>query len=336
MKFTLILFLVLGALILSCTTESQTIMSVSGPVSTHDMGLTLVHEHMLVDFIGADSTGYHRWNRDEVATKVLPYLMEAKAKGVKTIMECTPAYLGRDPRLLLELAQKSGLNLVTNTGFYGALQGKFLPDFVFTASVDSLADLWIAEFENGIENTGVRPGFIKISVDNLAQLSAVDEKLVRAAIKTHMSTGLTIVSHTGPDELALAQLAILDEEHISAEAFVWTHAQQGSLQGHIEAARQGAWISLDNVSADSSRLENYVGMIKNLRDHDLLNRVLISHDAGWFRPGEPGGGNFRAYTAIFDYLIPALKQAEFTERELDQLLLDNPKEAFGLRVRMSR
>ena len=89
----------------------------SGPISANSMGLTLIHEHILVDFIGAESTGYHRWNRETVVEKVFTYLLEAKDLGVKTILECTPAYLGRDPILMKMLSKKSRLNIVTNTGY---------------------------------------------------------------------------------------------------------------------------------------------------------------------------------------------------------------------------
>jgi phosphotriesterase-related protein len=310
-------------------------MSVTGPVPSQNLGVTLPHEHVLVDFIGADSTGYHRWNRETVIRRVLPYLIEAKAAGVETILECTPAYLGRDPKLLTELAWQSGLNLITNTGFYGAVHDKYLPGFVFSASVDSLASIWIDEFKNGIEDSGVRPGFIKISVDSDPQLSEVDEKIVRAAIQTHKETGLTIVSHTGPDEPAMAQLAILAEEGISAAAFVWTHAQNGSSEGHVQAARKGAWISLDNVKGDTAAVRIYVDRIENLRGNGLLNRVLISHDAGWFSAGEENGGDFRGYIDIFTDLIPALRRSGFSDQEVRQLLVENPKEAFTLRVRQA-
>ena len=51
------------------------ILTVSGEISPEEIGLTLIHEHILVDFIGADSTGYHRWDKDSVVQKVLPFLV---------------------------------------------------------------------------------------------------------------------------------------------------------------------------------------------------------------------------------------------------------------------
>ena len=119
------------------------------------MGLTLIHEHILVDFIGADSTGYHRWDKDLVVQRVLPFLEEIKSKGVKTIIECTPSYLGKDPVLLHKLTDLTGIRFITNTGYYGAVGEKYLPKHAFTESAEELAKRWIREYEEGIEDTGI-------------------------------------------------------------------------------------------------------------------------------------------------------------------------------------
>lgn len=308
------------------------VVTVTGSVSSAKMGITLIHEHVLVDFIGADSTGYHRWDRDQVVKKVLPYLEKVKSKGVKTVLECTPAYLGRDPQILKTLSQKSGLNILTNTGFYGAVHDKYLPEYVFEISVDSIARIWIDEFENGIEDTGIYPSFIKISVDSDSVLSSVDEKLVLAALETHRQTGLTIVSHTGPDGPALAQLELIRKSDVSPTAWVWTHAQGGTTATHIQAAKQGAWISLDNVN--KANMEPYITQLVNLKEAKLLSNVLISHDAGYYDPDKANGGDFRGYTDIFTHFIPALQENGFTQAEIDQLLIENPREAYQIRVRM--
>jgi phosphotriesterase-related protein len=326
-----IILIFLSLLIWQCSSTEDIVITATGPIPADSMGVTLIHEHILVDFIGADKTGYHRWNRDSVIQKVLPHLLEAKKLGVKTILECTPAFLGRDPKLMRILSKKSGLNILTNTGFYGAVQDKYIPQFSFTLDIKSLADIWIQESRNGIDLTDVHPGFIKISVDDTSALSEIDEKIVRAAIETHRQTGLTIVSHSGPNAAAFAQLKILEEENIAPSAFVWTHAQEGSPEGHIAAAKRGAWISLDDVSAEET--DKIVKMISHMKNAGYLNRVLISHDAGWYDPDTPGGGDFRGYTAIFTHLLPALRENGFTQKEIDQLLIENPKNAYTIRVR---
>jgi len=65
----------------------------------------------------------------------------------------------------------------------------------------------------------------------------------------------------------------------------------------------------------------------------LVNRVLISHDAGWYDPDRENGGEFRGYTDLFEYLIPELAEAGFSEEEIYQLLVENPASAFRIDVR---
>lgn len=313
-----------------CTPSNQSaqIMTVQGLMPASQMGISLIHEHVLVDFIGADSTHSGRWDRQEVFDKVMPYLLEVKQLGCQTIVECTPAYLGRDPLLLKMLADSSGLTILTNTGYYGAVDNKFLPPHAYTETPEQLAARWIAEWKDGIDGTGIRPGFIKISV-NPDTLSELHEKLVRAAALTHLATGLTIASHTGPAIPAFEELAVLEEEGVDPSAFIWVHAQnEKDLAKHIAAASRGAWISFDGVRTDN--IMDYVKRLTAMKEAGLLDRVLISHDAGWYRPGEPDGGTFRGYTAIFQDLLPALRQAGFSELEVKQLMMVNPVEAFGL------
>lgn len=327
---------ILGFLFLTACqapTPSGAIQTVRGPVTADKLGRTLIHEHILVDFIGADATGYHRWDREEVVREVLPYLQEIKALGYETLIECTPAYLGRDPRLLKTLSEQSGLHILTNTGYYGARNNTFVPDHAFAETAAQLAARWTREWEQGIEDTGIKPGFIKIGVDQDSVLSPIHRKLIRAAGITHRATGLTIASHTLLAVPAFQQLNILREEGVAPEAFIWVHAQaEEDLDEHLRAARLGAWISLDNVNAD--QIDRYVAMLQNLKENGLLNRALISHDAGWYSPGEEKGGDFRGYTDVAQHLLPALREAGFSEQDIGQLLALNPAEAFRIRTRL--
>ena len=332
-KQKLFLFSLLLVCSIQCQKPADVIMTVTGPVHTRNPGYILEHEHLLVDFIGARETGYHRWNRDSVITKVLPYLSEVRSFGVEMIFDATPAFLGRDPLLLKQLSELSGVLIITTTGYYGAMENKYLPDDFFRSSIDDIAQKWITEWKNGIENTAVRPGFIKIAVDTAATLSGEHQKLIRAAARTHLQTGLTIASHTGPDGPALTQLKILSEEGVSPEAFIWVHAQDGTPEGFLKAMSQGAWISFDNVEADSVRVAELVLTLTNLKTKGYLDHILISHDAGWYNAGEKGGGTFRGFTDIFTHLLPELKKQGFTKDEIDQLLIKNPVQAFKVRIR---
>ena len=313
------------------TGPSLFVITVNGSIPAAAMGKTLIHEHFLVDFIGADKIDNTRWDREEVLKKVLPYLLEAQNYGVKTILDCTPAFLGRDVVLQKRLAKESGLQILTTTGYYGAVQNKYLPQWAFTETHEQLAKRWINEFENGIENTKVRPGFIKIGVD-AGHLSDLHRKIVKAAALTHLQTGLTICSHTGIAIPAFEEIELLQKMKVHPAAFVWTHAQaEPDKTLHVKAAKAGAWISLDGIGWGD--FEKYADSIDNLHSAGLLNKVLISHDAGWYKPGEPGGGNFTGYTNIFRELIPLLKKRGLTDHAIQQMLIKNPADAFAIRVR---
>ncbi|MGE0021664.1 MAG: phosphotriesterase [Draconibacterium sp.] len=330
-SFTHLLFAIL--LLASCQPEQSKIITVTGEIPASAIGKTLHHEHLLVDFIGADSTGYHRWNRDSVVEKVLPYLLEIKALGYKTLVECTPAYLGRDPLLLKTLSEKSGIQIITNTGYYSAVGGKFIPKHGFTETAQQLADRWIAEAKNGIEGTGIYPGFIKIAVER-APLQEINRKVVEAACIAHKATGLTIMSHTGPAVPAFQEIEILKQYGVHPSAFIWTHANNEKDWGKIiDAAKMGVWIAFDKF--EQKETESFSDFALLMKKEGVLNRLLFSHDAGWYDPMKPDGGTFRDFTAIEKFLIPALQQKGFSEKEISQIFELNTAEVFSVKVRLA-
>ena len=311
--------------------EPGLVMTVLGLVAPEALGFTLAHEHVLVDFIGADRVSPDRYDPDDVAAVVLPHLRQVRELGCQTLVECTPAYLGRDAALLRHLSRASGLTIITNTGYYGAADDKYIPSHAYQETAHQLAARWVREWQDGIDGTGVRPGFIKTGVDK-GSLSAIDAKLVRAAALTHLETGLTIASHTGYAVPAREQLAILADEGVHPSAWIWVHAQnEPDTDHHAWAARQGAWLSFDGISPES--LERHLSRVVAMKRLGLLHRVLLSHDAGWYRPGEPGGGSFRPFDTLFTRFIPALREAGFTRDEIRQLTVINPQRAFQVRIR---
>lgn len=319
--------------IISCNTQESKIITVTGEIPASSIGKTLHHEHLLVDFIGADSSGYHRWNRDSVTEKVLPYLLEIKKLGYKTLVECTPAYLGRDPELLKTLSEKSGIQIITNTGYYSAVGGKYLPKHAFEETAEQLAKRWIDEAKNGIEGTGIYPGSIKIAVER-APLEEINRKVVEAACITHKATGLVIMSHTGLAVPAFQEIEILNQYGVHPSAFIWTHANnEPDFNKHIEAGKMGAWIAFDKF--EPAQTEKFVEFAQIMKKEGLLGKVLFSHDAGWYRPGEAGGGDFRGFTEIEEFLIPALEKNGISQHDIYQLFTVNPAEAFKVKIRLA-
>ena len=325
------LLLVAGCARTSTTSFTYYIQDVAHGLHRAEIkGIWLTHEHVLVDFIGADASTSSDWNIDTVLAHLHPYFDTIGRQGVTYVVDATPAYLGRDPILLKRLSEQTGLRILTTTGLYGAREDKFIPTLYKNQPSDSLAAHWIKEFRNGIADTGIRPGLIKIGVDQGDTLTALHQRLVRAAARTHLATGMAIMSHTGKANALWPQLALLQEEGVSPKAFIWAHAQaEDSIQPLVQAAHAGCWIGIDGLAWDTERCLTKVIQAKQ---RGILHRVLLSHDAGWYRPREPTQ-SIRSYATLVDSFIPKLRANGFTTNEINQLVRVNPLQAFGLQVR---
>ena len=309
------------------------VMTVNGTLAADELGTTLPHEHVMVDFVGAGEVSPDRYDTDDVFRRVLPYLKEAKAAGCDAFFDCAPAYLGRDPKLLKRFADASGLHMITNTGYYGAGKGKYLPMHAFKETADQLTARWTNEWTNGIDGTGIKPGFIKIGVDK-GELTPVNRKLIEAGARCHLKTGLTIASHTGDGVAAMDQLEVLKKEGVSPSAWIWVHAQnEADVEFQKRVAQTGAWIELDGLSNQEESIKKHVALVKSLRDAGSLERVLLSHDAGWYTVGQIRGGEVRGYTTLSKQFVPALKDAGFEDAEVRQLTVTNPAKAFAIGIR---
>jgi len=314
----------------STTKRPLLIQDVSG---THELipnQIWLSHEHILVDFIGADSIQPTSWDHDTIIKETEPYLSALSAYKVAYFVDATPNYLGRDVLLLEKLAKKTGIKIITNTGLYGARNNKYIPEYAKESSAESLAAEWNSEFAEGIDGTSIKPGFIKIGIDTNDTLSVMHQKLVRAAALTHLKTGLTIASHTGEAAGLWPQLAILKEMGVSPQAFIWVHAQNESLkENYLKAAKMGCWISLDGLGWE---LENHIEKIMFAKVNGFLDQVLISHDAGWYDP-QKEEQSIQPYTPIFKKLYPELEARGLTDEEFHVLISVNPSKAYALEIR---
>jgi phosphotriesterase-related protein len=313
------------------TTEKQLLVQdVTGLHQVARGQIWLSHEHILVDFIGADSIQPETWDHDSIIKLVLPYLEELKEFNVNYFVDATPDYLGRDVLLLEKISDLSGIKFITNTGLYGARDNKYIPKYAFEMAAEDLAEIWIKEYKNGIAGTNIKPGFIKIGVDNNEPMDPLHLKLARAAALAHLETGLIIASHTGGAKALWPQLEIIQELKVSPEAFIWVHAQEErDHTNYLKAAEMGCWISLDGMGWE---MENHIEKILFAKENNILDKILISHDAGWYDP-QLDEQSFIPFTSIFKELYPRLISKGFTEDEFHLLISVNPSKAFSIGIR---
>lgn len=326
----------------SKSSSAGQIVTVTGPIRPDQLERTLIHEHVVVDFIGASRSTRPRYDEEFAFQTALPHFERLRRAGLRSLVECTPRFIGRNPALMKRLSEASGLQVVTNTGWYAAVDHRFLPPEAHSESAEQIAARWWSEWTDGIEGTGVRPGFLKLGT-GAGPLPPVDTKLVRAAARVHRATGMSIAIHTGDGTAALDEIRLLREEGVRPDALIWVHAQNDPGPIQLEAARQGVWISLDGYSRSGPNLLRYPQFLTAHREAGTLRRVLLSHDDGWAVEGEAptgselrlfGNGNPLPYDSLFSRLLPDLRARGFTEADFEQILVENPREALTLRSRL--
>lgn len=301
-----------------------TVHTVTGPVPGSRLGITLSHEHLFSRF-GEPPAEPAAYPEPHLMALVQPYLVYLRALGVQTIVDCTAVGFGRAPRLLRELSRASGVQILTNTGVYGAASDRYVPEWARTASADVLAARWTREYVEGIGDSGIRPGFIKIGVDS-GPLSPIDRTLVVAAARTRRRTGLTIASHTGDNPgAAREQLDLLRAEGVPASAWIWVHANACQDDAALwRAGEQGAWLGFDGLSATT--YDRHLALVREARSRGLLGRVLLSHDGNTF----PAPGRLpRPYDLLLTSFRYRLLDDGLTRDDVEQLLVRNPRGAWA-------
>ncbi|MEQ8238562.1 MAG: cellulase family glycosylhydrolase [Cyclobacteriaceae bacterium] len=301
-----------------------TINTVQGIRTSDQLGFALTHEHLFSNF-GKEPGLAKSYDEAALMAQVVPYLRKLKLSGVQAIFDCTTAYFGRRVDLLEQIADQTGIDIITNTGFYGAADDRYVPEMAKKATAQEIAAIWIEEFENGIDGTIIKPGFIKLAFDE-GKPSKLDLKLFESGVITSKETGLAMAVHTVNNKAAVeAQIKILEKYKVPLSAWVWVHADKfEDVNYQISLADKGAWISLDRVK--EKEINNYIQKLDQFKSAGLLHKILLSHDGNSFTVG----GELRPYEAIMDGLIPAMKSAGFSQGEINLLMMENPTVAFGL------
>jgi len=327
-----VLLLTLITSFVTCNREeaSNQINTVSGQIISSELGLTLTHEHIFSNF-GKEINETSKYDTVQLFNQVIPYLKKLKASGVHSIFDCTTAHFGRRVDLLKTISDATRIQIITNTGFYGAARDRYIPNFAFTSTAEAISEVWVEEFENGINDTGIKPGFIKLAFES-DELSSIDKKLFEAGILTHLKTGLTMAVHTRDNvEAAKFQADLLNKYNVDLSAWIWTHANAVKDDDLlIEFASKGAWISLDGVK--ESNTTEYIKRIELFKRNNLLGKLLLSHDGNGF----PQGGEIRQFEDLIIYLIPRMLKAGFTQEEIDHITIKNPSKAFIAKIRTQK
>lgn len=295
-----------------------------GPKRRDEIGLMLPHEHVFVDLRTPDQPGYAEADPAEVVALMAPQIEAIKAQGVTALVECSTGGVGRRADIDLAVSLATDFPIVVPTGNY---REPWIPAWVAEASEDELERWMLSELTEGIEETGVVAGWIKLSAGDEG-ITPLEARILRAAARASVATNAVIGSHTIKGRVVMDQLDILAAEGCPAERFISIHTQNEPDFGlHKAVVSRGAWIEYDHVGREPDAV--VVPMVMRALEAGLGEHLLLSHDRGWFDPAKPGGGIPQPYTHLVDSLLPALRAAGVGEDAITQLTVTNPFEAFA-------
>jgi phosphotriesterase-related protein len=123
------------------TRFANSVVTVTGSIPAKDLGLTLIHEHLLSIF-GTNPQEPAEYDEQQALEEVVPYLKYIKSLGCDSIVDCSAAYLGRNAALLKKIAEQSELQILISTGIYGAAEDRYIPDYAYGESAGQLAARW--------------------------------------------------------------------------------------------------------------------------------------------------------------------------------------------------
>jgi phosphotriesterase-related protein len=309
--------------------------TVQGSVEAEQLGLTLVHEHVRFrdEAVAAQWPG--RYDEQLELDAALLAVNDAKDRGVRTIVDPTAMFGGRDVNFMKRVADETGVQIVACTGIYSY---DYLPHYFENRDVDVMADHFIEDIEIGVQGTGIRAGFLKCAADAAGVTEHV-EKIHRACARASVQTGAPIMAHsmpavgTGP-----RQVEIFREEGVDMAKVQIAHCGDSEDVAYIEGLiEQGVYVGLDRYG-----LEMYLPIDKrNATAAELLRRghaerLMISQDfcatIDWFPPEAAevfeGQGAIRNWsmTLVFDEVVPALREAGAMDDDSFQtVFVENPK-----------
>jgi phosphotriesterase-related protein len=316
---------------------STMVNTVTGPLSSADLGRTLIHEHVLIGFPGWFMDARQpAFKRAEAVERVVDAFQELHAHGVRTVIDPCPMDLGRDVEFCAEVSRKSGINLICATGAYVEAMG--IPWTFKALPVEAITDAFVKEIEQGVADTGIRCGVIKIATGD-GEVSAYERKVLTAAAHAAKLTGVPLISHTENCSCGHEQIDIATGVGLRPSSLIVGHSDGRDDPAYQKAlADRGSYVGFDRfgleqIVPDSVRTKN----LKALVDAGHRDRVMVSHDTvncwqgalGDSDPAELSKAlpNWRM-THLFEHIFPELKRMGMSQDDLDHLVIENPRRYF--------
>ena len=304
-------------------------------MDTADLGFTLSHEHVIVTSAGIQYVYPEFIDRAGSIERGIDSLREAHSEGLRTIIDVSTLDLGRDIRLIEEVSRESGVNIICATGTW-----RDIPRVFWTATPDMIAPLYIREIEEGIENTGIKAGIIKVAND-MGGVTPEGEIILRAAARAQKATGVPISTHTwAPERVGEQQVAIFEDEGVDLNRVYVGHSNDTTDTEYlIGLMERGVWIGLDRYPGRQTEFtpdwEGRTQTAWKLIQAGWGRRIMLGHDwsvtlsiASQEMQEQRHLHNPDGYLFITRRVIPRLKELGATDEDIHNIFIDNPRRFF--------
>lgn len=296
-----------------------TVMTVRGPVSGSDLGITLPHEHLQIDLyrMSRNRDGYV----DDLGLAIIEARQFAEAGG-RTMVDLTTDCIGRDPLMLRQVAEETGLNIIMGCGYY---RNPYIDEAVNKTSVRAITQWIVDEIEHGVRDTGIRPGVIGECGVEREWVTPLEERALRGAARAQRITGLPMSLHATRSPIGLELLTILEEEGADLRRVALSHCDNYPHPDFHEAvAQRHAYVEFDRHDPRWPwEQERRVANIRELARRGYLHQILISHDICHISERAAYGGP--GYCYVLEGVAPMLRDAGFSDEEIHIILVENPR-----------
>jgi phosphotriesterase-related protein len=303
------------------------VQTVLGPIDPADLGITLPHEHTQIALWHIPARwDYWQLTRDEPL--ILEELGAFRDAGGRSLVDLTLPGVGRDPAWLAGIARATALNVVMGCGWY---RGAYYPAEarIDRRSVDDLAEELVREATDGVAGTGVRPGIIGEIGTDKPWVSALEERVHRAAARAARRTGLAVTTHSVLSPVGLDQLRIFEEEGLDPGRVVIGHADSyPHLEHQLAIVERAASVEFDFLGMSFTPTERHgesriIELLCELLSRGYAEHVLLSQDVCHDSQLRRYGGN--GYTYLADAFLPRLRTAGVSDAEIATMTVANPR-----------
>ncbi len=331
------------------------VQTVCGKISPDLLGPTLMHEHVLVDIrppsmrniaqIGKKITLENRFtcdygevwapgnyvlNQQNIAINELEKM---NLSGGKSIVELSCGGLNPNPKGLQKVSQKSQTNIIMGCGYYVE---EYLDPKLHNYSQDDFAQEMIDQIQIGAWGTDIKAGIIG-EIGCQSPWTKLEQTIMRGAIMAQKVTGAALSIHPGRNENQPQEIAdFLMKNNADMSRNIMSHVDRTIFDDErlFKLADTGIIIEFDLFGMENSfyKLNLEIDMpndamrlktIRKLIDRGHLKQILISHDICYQTRLCCNGGH--GYGHIFRNVIPMMLRRNFTQDEIDTIIVENPK-----------